>query len=458
MKDNSNHVVTDEELTELKRVAKLILAETRMNFQRQFPFVGSISMSLDLVPTRDPDYPTAATDGRSVFFDIDFLSKLSPSERMFVLGHEVYHNVMMHFLRTEGRDREMFNIATDLEVNQILAEDGLMPPPQCLMPEQFNFPKKLSAEQYYEMLLEKQKQMKQNGGMSSMMSGSGNGSSSSSSSDSGSKLNGQFDKHIYVKDGGMGDDDDGNGSKNDGQRPTADRYGKLDKKDPDCQPNLTPAAVEKIREAAIAAAQNIERMCGTLPDHLKSLVEGLLKPEVNWREMLQQHVTKAITNETSWNRPNRRFAYSGVYLPGRDGKQLKVAVGIDTSGSCCSDIKKFLSEVDGIVKAFGNYEMTIIQCDAKVQKVDTYNEERPADFEHEKFDVSGGGGTQLRPIFDYIDLNDVEADVCIVFTDGYISDNFTEHDMPNYPVIWVLTKDNNKSNLTFGEIVEFKES
>ena len=126
--------ITAEKLDELKRNAAAILADVRMNFQREQPFVGSISMSLNLIPTRDSRNPTAATDGTNLYFDIAFLSELSANERMFVLGHEVYHNVMLHFIRQGGRDRELWNIATDMEVNNILATDGLIPPASAIMP------------------------------------------------------------------------------------------------------------------------------------------------------------------------------------------------------------------------------------------------------------------------------------------------------------------------------------
>jgi predicted metal-dependent peptidase len=458
--------ITPEKLADLKRIASAILADTRMAFQRQFPFVGSVSMSMDLVPTRDPQNPTAATDGRHIFFDIAFLSELSVNDRMFILGHEVYHNVMMHFLRQGARDRDLWNIATDMEVNQMLKDDGLIPPLTALLPSKYGFPENRSAEEYYEMLLANQQNQQYNSSNnnSSSQKGAGQGGmppdgDNSDSDDqqdadgtptsSGNKrgeLEGQFDRHIYE-----GDDL----SKEPTDENMSDKYGKLSGHDEDFEPNVEKNTVEKIREAAISAAQTIERQRGELPGHLKRLVNELLEPEIDWKEILLQFTTRCMSNDATWNRPNRRFAYSGTYLPGHEGKMLKIAVGLDTSGSTAVDIKKFMSEVDGIVKSFGNYSLDVIQCDTEVNRVDHYDEDMPADFEHEQFNVYGGGGTRLTPIFDYVAVNDLEPDAVVIFTDGYCERMLAEN-APAYPVLWVLTKENSRSNLGFGEIVEFK--
>ena len=352
-KPNARDIVP-EKLAELKRNAAVILADTRMNFQRQHPFVGSISMSLNLIPTRDSRNPTAATDGMNLYFDIAFLSELSPNDRMFVLGHEVYHNVMLHFIRQGNRDRNLWNIAADMEVNNILREDGLVPPSSAILPEKEGFAKSKSAEEYYELLVNRQqfKKLNRGGGAEEGNAdgdddddGNGaNGSSSKPLTKSGNtegKLDGQFDKHIY---------DDEDLSSMPSPKNTSDKYGKVGE-DEDFAPHVEENAVEKIRESAVAAAQQIERTRGELPGHLKRLVKNLLEPEIDWKEVLAQHLTRCMSNEATWNRPNRRFAYNNIYLPGHEGKMLKVAVGLDTSGSTVMDTEKFLSELNGIVGA-----------------------------------------------------------------------------------------------------------
>ena len=371
----------------------------------------------------------------NLYFDIAFLSELSPNDRMFVLGHEVYHNVMLHFIRQGSRDRNLWNIAADMEVNNILREDGLVPPSSAILPEKEGFAKSKSAEEYYELLVNRQQFKKLNRGSGAEV-GNAEG-----------KLDGQFDKHIY---------DDEDLSSMPSPKNTSDKYGKVGE-DEDFAPHVEENAVEKIRESAVAAAQQIERTRGELPGHLKRLVKNLLEPEIDWKEVLAQHLTRCMSNEATWNRPNRRFAYNNICLPGHEGKMLKVAVGLDTSGSTVMDTEKFLSELNGIVCACDQYSVDVIQCDTHVQHVDHYDNETPLNLSADGFEQHGGGGTQLKGIFDHIDLNNLDIDLAIVMTDG-CCETFYAEDAPSYPVLWVLTGDAKSDNLRFGDKVKFARS
>ena len=508
--------VSEEKLKELKENAFGILCEARRELLVSEPFIGSIAMNLDIVPVRDIRLPTAATDGGKIYFDIDFLSSLNRADTVFVLAHEVWHCAMSHFIRNEGRDHELFNIATDMEVNQILETDGMTVPENCLMPALYGFKNGLSAEEYYELLLKKKpnKGLKGKGkGQGKQQKGgsgdtnedtdgegeggqpnknkNGKGNSSSGSGDeedndspmgkSGNregKLDGQFDKHITDLDdpesdagnngksekskkgkgkGKSNGDEDGEGEGEDGN-VIADKYGKLGK-DKDFNPRPSKEQIDKMREMAVAAAQQYERDRGFLPASMKRFVNELLTPKVDWREVLHSFVTRAMGEKSDWNRPNRRFISSHTYLPSHYGDKLKVCVGIDTSGSTMGDIPRFLGELNGLVKSFGNYELTLIECDAEVGKFEKYDDENPLDLENLHYEMSGGGGTCLKPIFDKIKEENVECDCICIFTDGY-TEHFTKDDDPGIPTLWMLTHGcmDNKQNYDFGECCEFEEA
>ena len=452
----SSSKLSPEKLASLKENARGILAECRRCLMDRQPFVGGVAMSLDIVPTRDKRVPTACTDGKSIYFDIDFLSNLSVDERLFVIAHEIWHNVMLHFVRCESRDHNIFNIATDLEVNQLLVKDGLCIPKECLWPDQFGFKHDLNAEQYYELLLNQQNKSKSgsNGKSSSSASGSGNSQSNSNNSESkltsAGKPKGQFDSHKYE-----GDDDE-----NDVGENCSDKWGEVGF-DEDFKPETSEDEMRKnvaaVREAAVTAAQNYERQRGELPAHIKGIVQKLLKPEVSWKEVLAQFITRASGEDRTWRTPNRRFVHSGLYLPSTEGMKMKIAVGIDTSGSVMDDLPKFLGELNSLVKSFGSYELHLIQCDARIQDYKLYTEEDPLDLEHEKFNVRGMGGTKLKPIFDYVELNQLDIDAAVIFTDGYC-ERFNTYDAASYPVLWMVSKGGSKENLTFGEVHVFEKS
>lgn len=441
--------ITEAELKELKANACGILSECRRVILTRFPFSGSVMTTMDLVPIRDLRCSTACTDGKSIYFDIEFLSKLNDAERMFVLSHELWHSVLMHFLRTESRDRQLFNVATDLEVNQLLREEGMAAPTEVLFPEPMGLPTGKNAEEYYELLLNK---AKKNSTSQGGEGGSGGQSSGSGNSKSNSKLKGQFDKHVFDKDNVE--------SEKDGAGTRTDKYGEVGFDD-DFNPQQDEATMEKVREAAVQAIQQIERSRGEVPGYLKNLATKLLDAKMPWQELLCQFITRSIGDgKTSWSKPNRRHVYNGTYLPSRYSDKIKIAVGIDTSGSTSGDIPRFLGELNGLVKTFGDYELHIIQCDTTVAMSKAYSNDDPLDLENEQFEVSGYGGTYLHPIFEHIADNDIDPSAILILTDGEIEE-FPEGDAPDVPVLWAISHgcmNAARHNIHFGELVELEKS
>lgn len=437
---NNQKILSADREKKLKADAREILANSRRTLLNREPFIGSVMMQMDIIPSRDIRVRTAATDGRKIFFDIAFMSTLSSEDIVFVLGHEAFHAVMCHFARTENRNRELMNVATDLEVNQILSKDGFSVPQQALMPGRFNLPPDLAAEEYYELLLQYGKQGQK-----------------------GSTLDKQFDKHVYSGDQSEANNEACSGSQQgqgQGQsqgQDVSDKYGKVGF-DPDVRFGDPKDAVERIREAVVGAAQVMERTRGTLPGYIKGLVQALLKPEINWREQLQQFVTRTCCGEKrDWNPPNRRHVHSGLYLQSRKGEKIRVYAGLDVSGSTASDIPKFLGELNGLVKSFGKYELTVAQADTEIKKIDTYTDDDPLDLENEKFEVSGGGGTILKPLLDEIENLEEKPDAILILTDGGC-EHFTEDMDPGVPVMWLVTKGGNTKFADFGDVTEFKEA
>lgn len=437
----------------LKATASRILADCRTRLLQTNPFIGTIAMNMNIKPVRDQRVPTACTDGTNVFFDIEFLSKLSDAERLFVLAHEFWHNVMMHFARGENRMPKLFNIATDLEVNQILVQEGLTMPKDALTPQKLHLPVGLQAEDYYDLLL------KNNNGSSNGNGGKGNGNDTGEQEAGSSYSKQERDSMQKTKMGThlQGEVDD---EKTAGQK-SKDKYGELGN-DADFNPGKTNderelnEKKEKIREMIVAAAQQIERQRGDLPGYAKALVDKLLQPKVPWKELLAANVTSTMANRISWNTPNRRFAYSGTYLPAHSGEMLRLAIGVDTSGSTMGFLKEFLSEMVGIAKSFDAYEIHLIQCDTEVKNVETYSNEDNPFPDDANFEFQGFGGTTLMPIFNYVKENELDVDEILVFTDGEC-EPMTVDKAPEQPVCWVLPENCHDNALKFGEIIKMSK-
>lgn len=475
--------MTDDKLTELKDTARKILAQNRLQILNKHPFIGTVAMNLDLIPCRDPRLDTAMTDGKAIFFDIDFMSKLTPDELQFVIGHEIWHNIMLHFSRVGNRSQQMFNVAADMEINQILESDGFIAPEKSIFPNkthgrhcEFNFNDGLSAEEYYDLLVKYQEEMEQKEAEKHTQNQNQNQNEkdtfedsdesedfegvkdSNKKSKSGKKnkkdknLDGQFDKH-FDKNENLEES-----LKEALEEGSEDKYGKKEEADPEFIPQTLTnesqirEAAEKVREMVIGAAQQIERSKGDLPAHIKKYIDKLIESKMPWKDILAAFITTGIGSKSNWNIPNKRFAYSGTYLPSHGGEMMRIAVGIDTSGSCKQDCDKFLGEINGIAKNFDQYELHLIQCDTEVKDYTVFDQNNPLDPENNQIEFKGFGGTKLHPIFQYMDLNEVQADAAVIFTDGEC-EKFDKNELFDIPILWIITGNHDCKNLEVGQKV-----
>lgn len=124
----------------------------------KYPFFGSVVASIDY--KENMGIPTAGTDGKTIYYNPEYLEGLGRDEQTFIFAHEVCHIAFNHILRSEGKDPELWNIATDGVINQFLKKDGLkLAPGGVDMADAINY----DAEQLYEKLLQEKQQQKQNG-------------------------------------------------------------------------------------------------------------------------------------------------------------------------------------------------------------------------------------------------------------------------------------------------------
>lgn len=409
--------LSEKELAKLKKRTMAVMCQDRQKLLVRFPFTGGFLMRLEFVPVRDCRLRTAATDGERIFMDIAFCTTLSNDERLFVMAHEVWHCVLMHMLRCQTRDPSAFNVATDMEVNRMLKKEGFKPPSKCLMPKaEWD---ELSAEEIYEHIRKRPKQGMQEQDVRGvdMQDGDGIGSDK------------QFDKHIYSSTS-SGEDD---------TIVVTDQWGEVGF-DKDYAPLITKELADKIRERIVAVAQQIERTRGTIPEHLANIVRAALRPQIRWQEVLAQFVTSCYGGSRRWLPPNRRHISQGLYLQSSRKERLQAAVAIDTSGSTTADLPQFFSELTSLLNTFGDYELTVMQCDCEIQNVekfDAYNSFHSTDWK-----AYGHGGTDFRPPFVYVaEHSEIEPSCLIYITDGCgpAPDN-----PPPYPVLWILTGDGEK--------------
>lgn len=346
--------------------------------------------------------PTAGTDGRSIYMNPSFWMNLSLEERQGVLAHEVMHIVEQHSSRQQGRDHFKFNIASDLEINPIIREAGLKLPSSVCMPGEGKFSNlKLDeiAETYYNQLTDKR--------LASMFGGEGSPQDP----------------------GGCG-----------GFLPTGQTEAERSKVAADWD-----VAVRQAAQVAKEAQKN--RQAGNMPAYFEKLLERLLKPpKVPWTAELRQFFIETSRDDYTWATPNRRYIASGLYLPSLFSQHLgEIMMFVDLSGSMMGgdDLARCATEMTAILECLPS-KVRIAYHDTEVKNVQEWNRyDGPI-----KFIGKGGGGTDHRPCFEWMERNDVHPCVCIFFTD--LETSFPKNPPP-FPVFWVTV---NGGNAPFGRVLE----
>jgi uncharacterized membrane protein YgcG len=97
----------------------------------KFPFFGAFVYRFRIlyVNPNDRDIQTMATDGKNIFINPKFAMSLTYDQMVFILCHEILHNVMVHFMREQNKgitDHRRWNIAADYEINPMLVDEGIL--------------------------------------------------------------------------------------------------------------------------------------------------------------------------------------------------------------------------------------------------------------------------------------------------------------------------------------------
>ena len=129
-----------------------------------------------------------------------------------------------------------------------------------------------------------------------------------------------------------------------------------------------------------------------------------------------------------------------------DAPALELAVALDTSGSCSGEVMEgFLQELLAILRDAGGpkVEMTLIQCDTEIQSVQVIGREDSAEMLMGGYQVHGFGGTDFRPVFEYVTAQREGGDGRAFRGLLYLSDgcgNFPD-EKPDYPVAFLFPRD-----------------
>lgn len=451
----------------MKRAALATMRSARMDMLMRLPFLGELAMQLRIVPVLDERLPVACTDGETVYVNAHVIEHPEKAfKQQFrtgilvgkndcsaaILAHEVWHCALLHFDRGKGMDQHRFNVASDIEIGYLLKRAGIanLSDAACSWASPG-----MSAEEIYGLL----------GPFSSNntlpLSGIGNQDVATSSSEqkSPNKRPGNSSDPKNIKRNGDGCESlpvekftDGHYSRYRYYPPlrsmTPD-FGNKGVRDQDFMPmvnrdeNEAAELGQKWHDAVRKAASRLGipgLRPGSLPGNLQKIISGDRKSSLDWKQLLLDFVSRMLGGDRQWLPPARRYAWKKLYLPRRSEKQsIEIVIAVDTSGSTTDDLPDFLAELRGMTAVFGEYRITIIQCDTKIHSVKEYVADDPLP---ENLNFYGFGGTDLRPPFDYVtERMPMNPNVLIYLTDGF---GEAPEKAPEYPVIWCLTGEGKK--------------
>jgi predicted metal-dependent peptidase len=357
------------------------LSKAKTSLILEHPFVGSIALNMPFVWDDTLNPPTAAVNGKCIRFHPDFIAELNDDEVKFLVAHECMHPMLEHNFRRGERSPKRWNDAGDYVINQLLVDEKIGRMP----------------------------------------------------------ARGLYNPAIYQAGGGTSE-----GIYDILPDTGEDNSGGLD----NCEDGEGSPAEQAQQQAewkvTVAQAAQAAKMMGKMSAGLARLVDQVLRPKVDWREVMQHFMVKARTDQRSFARFNRRFISQGMYLPSVSGEVMgEVCFAVDCSGSVDDLIlAQFAAEIAKVKDDLMPTRIHVLYFDSKVSHAESYEPDDVLDIR-----FHGGGGTDFAPVFEKIIELGIEPVAVVFLTDLCCSSFGTP---PDCPVLWVTTE---KGTAPFGEIV-----
>ena len=421
-----NPDITEQELEVMRVEVMDRIITARIGLLLRHPFFGNMATRLR-IQAADDWLPTAAVDGRNLFYNTQFFNAMDNKEIEFVVAHEVLHMVFDHLGRRDDRNPMLYNIAADYIVNNLLVRDRIGTKPRivdCF--QDFKYEGWSSEEVYDELFKDAQKNgeefLKQLGEM--------------------------LDEHLDSE------DEDGSGGEAN-QEGTDSNGNSVSKSKPKYSKEEMKQIKDEIKENMISAAQTAG--AGNVPAGVQRLIKELTEPKMNWRELLRQQIQSTIKSDYTFSRPSRKGQMSGAILPGMNFQDtIDICISLDMSGSIGNaQARDFLSEIKGIMDEYKDYNIKLWCFDTKVYNEQDFSADGSEDLMD--YEIMGGGGTDFDANWTYMKENDIQPKKFIMFTDGYPWDSWGDDSYCD--TIFIIHSHRDKNlQAPFGITAHYEES
>ena len=411
----------------------------------KYPFFGSVVANSNFIA--EPAVGTAGTDGKNIYYNSNFIESITDDQQTFIFAHEICHIAFDHIFRSEGKDKYLWNIATDSVVNAFLKQDGLP-----IVEDGVDIPEAIDydAEEIYKKLLEKKKQQQQQNGQGNGQNQQGSQQQSSSSGENSQEQDKQSQEQSS---NGSSKDSQGEEKQQDVGHDTHSMWDKAiekryqeEQQQPDEKQNKEQEKkkneeIKKLTELGEKEAfkQNKIERNKQLEELRKALASqshghgnttnserrnitdiGTSEPLIDWRRLLKE----AVKYDIDWSYQNAGIEDGVVTAYLEEMPRPETEIVLDTSGSIDETLlRNFLRECKNILQT----------SKVKVGCFDTqfygFTEIKDvSDIDNLPF--YGGGGTNFDVA---VNAFTRRVENKIIFTDG-------DANMPNTPIdaIWIV--------------------
>ena len=392
---------------------KLSAARTKLILDK--PFLGAITLQLPLIPAAGNWCRTTSTDAKNIYFNPRYIESLNISQTQFILAHDALHCALSHFYRRQHRDKQRWDLACDYAVNQILIDEGLQAPPGALTNDVF---KGLTAEEIYPSI-------------------------ETNCEDE------TLDEHVYDSQAEADTDSKSQTSKEPEIKPEKSQEEKSSSTHSQKPKPLDSHEKEELHQQwqqRLASAAQQAKMANKLSGALQRIIDVSIQSNQSWRQILAQQMSSLAKSDYSYGRPSNRREGPAIF-PSLRSQQMNLTVAIDTSGSVKNkELSEFVAEINAI-RGQMQSRITLLACDSELDKNSPRVYEPWEDFLLPK-SLSGGGSTDFRPAFKWIEHQDIPPDLIIYFTDGLGS--FPEQE-PTSKIIWLIK---GKAEVPWGQRIQ----
>ncbi|WP_345984486.1 VWA-like domain-containing protein [Sulfurimonas sp. HSL-1656] len=380
-----------EEQSDLQRR----LEKIRVQFLFDHPFLSVLALSLPMRYRKNP-HEAFETDGTAIYVDTTMAETIPEQQLKYIYAHTLLHIMLKHPFRMGGRDHKTWNRSSDVVINLLLDDFervGERPEHEVMM-EKY---RDQSVEEVYNALYQENPE-------------------------------------------GEGTPDDEN--------PQEQKQDLIESE------GDSEAAMEEI-DALIVQAMGAAQKQGNIPASFLEVIREVTRPKIDLATLLHTYMTESFFDKQSdFSRPNRRFIYQGLYLPGyrQEHNRLNLYIALDRSMSISRDtFSKFLGIIDSVLRLSTDFKVTVIPFDDEVdkEKIVTYDAQA---LKPEVAFEKGNGGTQFAPVLEYLNTADEAAATLMVLSDGFFKIEKASH----LPTLFLVSEKRNMKRFEpYGDVFYF---